>query len=239
MHEDEVLFTEFFNQKLKERGLTLKHLSTETGIAIKHLENFSHGRFERLPSAPYVHGYFVRLGAIMGFDPDEWWNRVKAEDTVHRAGAADRMPGNRFSRIRGRALIWGGVVIVLALLYIGARFTTILGEPQLILTTPDNSVTQVTVSDITFQGMVRNGDTLTMNGANVPLNPDGSFSTDESLQPGQNTIILQASKTLGRTVTLTRQIYYDDSQTITQVVTTSTSPGIGTSTSTDTSTSGE
>jgi hypothetical protein len=214
MHEDEVLFTEFFNQRLKERGLTLKHLSDTTGIAIKHLESFGHGRFEHLPSAPYLRGYFMKLGPIMGFEPDEWWNRIKSEDSVHKSGARDRMPANRFSRIRGRALIWGGAAIVLILLYIGARFTTILGEPQLMLTAPAAAITSVAASDLAFQGMVRNGNTLAINGANVPLGQDGSFNTDVTLQPGPNTIELQAKKTLGRTVTLTRQIYYDDSQTI-------------------------
>jgi cytoskeletal protein RodZ len=214
MHEDEVLFTEFFNQKLKERGLTLKHLSEATGIAVKHLENFSHGRFERLPSAPYVHGYFERLGAILGFDPDEWWNRIKEEDAVHRSGSADRMPDNRYSRLGGRALLWGAVVLVLAGLYVAARFTTIIGEPRLIVAEPTSDVSAVSASTLTFRGTVKNGDSLTVDGANVPLGPDGSFSTDILLRPGPNTIELRAKKILGREIVLTREIYYDDSQII-------------------------
>lgn len=211
MHEDEVLFTEFFNQKLKERGLTLKHLSDVTGIAIKHLENFSHGRFERLPSAPYVHGYFERLGKILGFDPDEWWSRIKAEDTVHRSGSADRMPDNRFSRLRGRALVWGLVAAILVGLYVIARFTTIIGEPRIVLAPSD---TNVSASTLTLQGAVVNGDTLLVNGANVPLNQDGSFAAEITLQPGSNTIELRAKKFLGRETTLTRDVYYDNSQII-------------------------
>ena len=214
MHEDEVLFTEFFNQRLKERGLTLKQLADSTGIAIKHLENFSHGRFERLPSAPYVHGYFVRLGAILGFDPDEWWNRVKEEDVVHRAGAADRMPKNRYSRWRGRAIIWGAIVLVLAGLYIAARYTTIIGQPQPMLTKPGPEVTVVTASTLELQGQVENGDTLTVDDASVPIAADGSFATQVTLRPGPNTIEIQARKFLGRTATRTVQIYYDDSQII-------------------------
>lgn len=214
MHEDEVLFTEFFNQKLKERGVTLKHLSTETGIALKHLENFSHGRFERLPSAPYVRGYFVKLGPILGFDPDEWWGRIKEEDTVTRSGSADRMPGNRFSRWRGRALVWGLIALLLIGVYVAARFTTIIGEPRLTLAAPAPNTAAVSASTLAFRGTVQNGDTLTLNGADVPLGPDGSFDTEIILRPGSNTIELRAKKVLGREIVLTRQIYYDDSQII-------------------------
>lgn len=218
MHEDEVLFTEFFNQKLKERGFTLKHLSEATGIAIKHLENFGNGRFERLPSAPYVHGYFVKLGDILGFNPDEWWNRIKEEDAVHRSGSADQMPKNRFSRLRGRALVWGVVVLALAGLYVAARFTTIIGEPNIIIAAPEpqavNFSTNVSNSTLTMEGFVMNGDTLTINGANVPLGPDGAYTAVVQLQPGPNTIELRAKKFLGRETTLTRQVRYDDLQII-------------------------
>lgn len=218
MHEDEILFTEFFNQKLKERGLTLKQLSESTGIAVKHLENFGNGRFERLPSAPYVHGYFVKLGNILGFDPDEWWNRIKEEDVVHKSGPADRMPDNRFSRFGSRALIWGIVAIVLVGLYFAARFTTIIGEPNITIASPEaqavNFSTSVSNSTLTLEGRVGNGDMLTVNGANVPLGPDGSYVAVVQLQPGPNMIELRAKKFLGREETLTRQVYYDDSQII-------------------------
>jgi hypothetical protein len=218
MREDEILFTEFFNQKLKERGFTLKHLSDTTGIAIKHLENFGNGRFERLPSAPYVHGYFVKLGDILGFNPDEWWDRVKGEDTVHRSGSADRMPDNRFSRLRGRALVWGVVALALVGLYVALRFTTIIGEPGIVIAAPEtqavNFSSNVRQSTLILEGMVSNGDTLTVNGANVPLGPDGAYTAVVQLQPGPNTIELRAKKFLGREEVLIRQVYYDDSQII-------------------------
>jgi cytoskeletal protein RodZ len=214
MHEDEVLFTEFFNHKLKERGFTLKQLSDTTGIAIKHLENFGNGRFEHLPSAPYVHGYFVKLGDILGFDPDEWWDRIKEEDTVHRSGAADRMPDNRFNRLQGRALLWGLIIVGLVGIYIAARFTTIIGEPRLILTEPTADISSVSASTLVFRGTIKNGDSLTIDGASVYLSQDGSFSADVLLRPGANTIELKAKKILGREITLTREVYYDDSQII-------------------------
>jgi len=214
MQQDEVLFTEFFNQRLKERGMTLKHLADATGIALKHLENFSHGRFERLPPAPYLHGYFVKLGAILGFEPDDWWSRIREEDMVHRSGPADRMPAKRYSRLKGRAIFGTALLLLLAGMYVAARFTTIIGEPKLIIIAPEPGVSSVSASTLTFRGMVRNGDTLTVDGAGVPLEADGSFTTDILLKPGPNTIELRAKKVLGREAVLTRHIYYDDSQII-------------------------
>jgi hypothetical protein len=101
------------------------------------------------------------------------------------------------------------VIVLLAVIYFAARFTTIIGEPRIILATPEAAVVRVYTSPIIFEGQVRNGDSLVVNGASVPLGAEGNFSTEVALSPGANTIEIRARKTLGRETTLTRQIHYE------------------------------
>ncbi len=207
--ERELLFTEFFNQKLKERGWTLRQLSDASGISMKYLESFAHGRFENLPPTPYVHGYFVRLGGLLGFDPEEWWQKVRAEEPA-AAGQQDRLPKNRFARKQKRAFLAGGAVVLLLLGYFGLRAASILGQPELTVTSPENmSVSQQ--NRITVAGRAKNADEVTIGGAQVPLQSDGSFSKDIALLPGSNDIEIKASKFLGRTASIVRTVYYQAS----------------------------
>jgi hypothetical protein len=205
----EILFSEFFTQKLKERGLTLKQLSETTGIALKHLENLSFGRFENLPPTPYLHGYFEKLGSVLGFDPEEWWNRLKYESVIARSGAADRLPQNRFGKKARRWWMGVGIVVLFLVLYVGFRYSAIFGTPRLVIEEPPAALERTLEDRIVFKGRVENGDDLYLFNEQVPLAADGTFVVEVPLQPGPNPIELTAKKILGREVKVTRQVFYD------------------------------
>ena len=205
----ETLFSEFFAQKLKERGLTIKQLADMTGIAAKHIENLSFGRFEKLPPTPYLHGYLEKLGAVLGFDPEEWWRELKREDLVARSGSADKLPGNRFGKKAKRWLVGTGIVLALLVLYVGARFSAILGAPKLVIEEPSAALERVYEDRVAFRGRLENGDDLYLFEEQIPLAEDGTFVKEVALQPGQNTIEFRAKKILGKEVKVTRQIYYE------------------------------
>lgn len=202
----EMLFTELFNQKLKERGFTLKQVSELSGISMKYVESFAHGRFENLPPTPYLHGYFVRLGAIMDFDAEDWWQRVRGEDSIISSGKYDRLPPNRYSVRRHRALVGFGILLVVIIAYVGFRASNILGEPQLTVISPGDNVS-VTDGHILVAGSVKNADEVMINGEQIPLDNNG-FQKDLPLQPGLNTIEVKAGKILGREAVAIRQVYY-------------------------------
>lgn len=211
MNEDrELLFTEFFNQKLKERGLNLRQLSEMSGISMKYLESFAHGRFENLPPTPYLHGYFVRLGGILGFDAEEWWKRIREEEPVPTSGVKDILPKNRYSIRRTRFLLPAGIIVILLVVYLGLRFTKILGQPSLDVTYPQEDSIRTQENHIIVAGTVKNADEVDVNAEQVPL--DGqNFQKDIPLQPGLNTIEITAKKLLGRETTVTKQVYYQAS----------------------------
>lgn len=210
MNDRELLFTEFFNKKLKERGFTLRQLSEASGISMKYLESFAHGRFENLPPTPYLRGYFLRLGEILNFDAAEWWDAVREDETVARAGKNDRLPRNRFSLRRKRSLAVGGFVLILIIGYFGFRASKILGEPKLTVTAPAEETSRVTEGHVLVSGQVKNADEVLINGEQAQIENDG-FSKDVPLQPGMNSLEITAKKILGRETSVLRQVYYETS----------------------------
>ena len=68
MNPEEVSFEQFFAERIKAKGFSLKKLADVTGIAPVHIENLLRGDFGHIPSAPYFRGYLIRLGKVLDFD---------------------------------------------------------------------------------------------------------------------------------------------------------------------------
>lgn len=205
-------FPTFFNETLKQNGATLKDIATTTGIAIKHLEALSHGRYEDLPATPYLHGYLVKLGDVLDFDAEEWWTRIKTEAGLHRSGEEDTLPKNRFVRkISFSPWLVGGTLVVLVFFVL--RFPYIIGTPELVIAFPNEETTKVYESNTRIVGTAQNTDALYVNGERISLRANGAWDKELLLQPGLNTIEIRAKKFLGRETRVLRQFLYEPAST--------------------------
>ncbi|RJQ28918.1 helix-turn-helix domain-containing protein [Candidatus Parcubacteria bacterium] len=202
-------FEYLFNEKLRERGLTLKRLSELSNIATSHLESLRSGDFGSLPPAPYVRGYLRRLGSLLGFDPEVWWERLKAGNLVKVSGEGDELPRNRFAKRSRTRLFWVGGGILIVLLYLGTQFPRILGEPVIHITYPDEPILAVRESEIVIYGTVKNADSLSVNDESVLISADGSWKRTLTLHPGLNTIQILGKKFLGRETRASRQVLFE------------------------------
>lgn len=206
-------FETLLGDKIKERGLSLKHLSELSGIAVKHLENLAKGNYDQLPPAPYLHGYLTSLGQILDFDAEHWWHTFKVMGVLRSSGREDKMPENRFAKKSEKlyiGLIAAGVLLVI---YLGFRFSNILGKPVLTVNTPSPDV--VKVSHVIFSGTLQNGSTLTINGEMISIAANGAWTKEVALDPGLNAVEIDAKKFLGGEVKALRQIWYDAPQNAT------------------------
>jgi cytoskeletal protein RodZ len=209
MNPDEFPFEEFFAERLKQKGMSVKKLSDLTGISPQHLTEIVRGNFAALPSAPYVRGYLIRLGEALDFDGEAWWQKVKTESRLKSSGPVDMLPKNRFLRKAPTKLITLGVIALIVVIYFAVQLPKILGKPSLAITNPPASPFTATANLFTLQGTARNADTLSVNGENVPLAPDGSWQKDVLLSNGPNEITVTAQKFLGRSTQVTEEIIYE------------------------------
>jgi len=211
MPPEDIDFQTFFAAKIKERGVSLKKLSEATGIAPSHIENMVHGRFDDLPSAPYFHGYLIRLGKALDFDGETWWEKVKKEGAVKNSGSTDTLPNNRFLRQSPAKLIWIGVAAVLVLVYLAFQLPVIFSKPALVVTFPAQNPYTTSSSTVTIAGAVNGANALTVNGDNVVIAQDGSWQKTVLLQDGPNNFELVAKKLLGGQSDITEQVFYQGS----------------------------
>jgi len=207
-------FQSFLSSKLKEKNLNLKKLSEISGIALWHLENLNSGNFGALPSAPYIRGYLKKIGEILEFNSEEWWQILKHQEEIKSSGIEDELPKNRFLKKPQTKKIVAAVVVLIILSYFGFRFSQIFGRPEIILTYPQGEgILTSTNQEMTIQGTLKNGDKILIGNEEIPVNSDGSWQKTVPLTSSTpNNIEITAKKFLGRETKLTLQIIYEPPQ---------------------------
>ena len=207
MNPEETPFEQFFAERIKAKGLSLKKLSDITGITPSHLESMLRGDYANIPSAPYFRGYLLRLGKVLDFDGEAWWNRLKGD--VKNSGGLDSLPKNRFIKSAPPKYLWAVVVGAIVLMYVIFQFTRIIGKPALALTYPSQNPYTTNVNTITITGTTHDADSLYINDTQqVTLAPDGSWRESVFLGNGLNPFKFTAKKFLGGSTDITEQIWY-------------------------------
>lgn len=223
MNSDDIPFEQFFAQKIKDRGVSLKKLSEMTGIAPAHIENLLRGDYGGMPSAPYFHGYLIRLGSALDFDGEEWWVKLKKEGVVKNSGELDTLPRNRFIRQSPPKYLWAIGLAVIVLIYLAFQLPHIMGKPILVVSLPNQTPYTTSSSTFTLEGTVQNADSLYLNGGQeITIAPDGSWQQTVLLGQGLNPFKISAKKFLGGETDATEQIIY----TPAPAASATTSPGL-------------
>ncbi len=85
-------------EALKLKGLNLDKLSQLTGVSERSLALILEERFEKLPSAPYIHGYLLKIAEVLNLDGQKLWQEyLKNNAEIRRSGQEDTLPLNRFA----------------------------------------------------------------------------------------------------------------------------------------------
>lgn len=195
---------------LEERGLTIEKMRQQTGIGERHLHALFRGEMQKLPAAPYVRGYLMKIGQTLGLDGQELWKLYHAELNLKHSGPLDRLPENRYAlRHMDRRLVIGLSALILLALYVGINARRFLGQPELTLANPATETTVMQDEFVTLEGRVDPRDKLLVNDKELAPDKDGNFQMSYRLEPGLNTITVTARRILGRETRLVRQIIYE------------------------------
>lgn len=199
---------------LLEETLELKNINHEklaelTGISERYIWAIQNMEIDKLPPSPYVRGYLKKISETLHLDHEELWQLYKKELEHKTSGQYDTLPKNRFAirHLSRRELFFLAAGALLAI-YLLFNFSRLLGKPNLIITNPAEPLTTTFEKDITLIGKSIQKDKLTINGEEIFINPDGSFSKIFTLQPGLNTIEFKAQRFLGREIIVSKQVLY-------------------------------
>ncbi len=211
MEQNSKNFGELFADAVRIKGYSLEKLANLSGVSERFLRILAEGQYEKLPAAPYMRGYLLKIAEILEVDGASMWAEYEAAIEPKRSGEKDILPGNRFQTWqihRGTIFaIAGGLAVLIILLWRLPWFQS----PSLNVLGEDGEV--VATSTWTLRGLADSDQAISVNGEITPLRTDGTFEKEVKLQPGFNTFTILGIYPLGREEKIVRQIFYNASTT--------------------------
>lgn len=201
-------FKEILVEAIESHGANLSKLAESSRVPERYLELLIREEFDKLPAAPYLHGYIHRLAVTLELDSDLLWEIFKKEYRLKTSGGDDRLPANRFAiqTVNNTKLLIIGLLAIIVVAYLIIRWSALFGRPALAILDPVNETTIASVTTYTIRGSTGPDIKVSINNDLLDVSSDGTFSKDVLLQSGINTFEIKAKKLLGREVSVIRQI---------------------------------
>lgn len=184
----------------QKRHLSVVELSRRTTVPADFIEALEAEEKDKLPAQSLVKGYIRLIAAEIGL-PEESALALFRRDLKIQPEKPLSSPRQRKGwrpiltpRFVSLSLLWttllvGGVWLFLHWQQLGK-------PPELQVNTPKNY--DIVSAPVTVTGRVESDAALAINTEVVSLDPQGNFSLDLNLPPGERTIVLQATDRRGR-----------------------------------------
>lgn len=205
--------SELITETLELRNLDVKKLSELTDIPTYYLTALIDGELSKLPAAPYIRGYLIKIAEILRIDSDVFLRAYKQEISLRplkTSGPEDKLPFNRYALkpLHRKTAIIVGIILLLTIAYFVWRVDDFLGTPQIEIISPASDNLIVNIPSIKLLGRVELRDKLTINNEEILAEKNGQFEKEIPLQVGINTVEFKIKRFLGKEVKVLRQIIY-------------------------------
>ncbi len=207
--------SEYLTVARKDLGLSLEEVARKTGIKPVFIEALEAGSFGKLPAQVYVLGFLRELGALYSVGPEVLLVQFKKEQQIQQQLQKKRQalgkPGYRkyLDKViitpRLISLAVGLLFVGLTLFYIVWQVWSINKIPGLRIVEPQDQAVAAG-SYVMVKGQTGAGNSVTINGQNVFVDPQGNFQTQLGLSPGPKEIEVVAKNRFGKSFSRTLQI---------------------------------
>lgn len=195
---------EILKQARLKKKLTLDDVEKATKIRKKFLAALEANAFDRLPGTAYIIGFLKNYSRYLSLDhtvmlalfrrefDDRRGTQILPTGITHPVDQPQFVMTPKLLAILTAVIVF---MVFLGYLLVGYRFA--VSAPTIIIESPQNNLV---VSDdrVMIRGRTDPEATVTINGGEVTVQVDGSFSQDVSLPFGTNTFTVTATNKLGK-----------------------------------------
>lgn len=188
-------------------GMDAKKVVEKTGMSLKFLQSLETGKLNNLPADVYVYGFLRQLGQLYNINPEELVLQYKKEKGIHIQINKQNSSQNTiwykkyFNKIvitpKVISILFGLFFVVSTILYIIWQVWSINKTPDLVIISPEDYQT-VSGASVEVSGTTNPGMSVTVNGENVFVEPNGGFKTQLGLSTGPTQIVVTAANKFGK-----------------------------------------
>lgn len=187
---------EMLAKRRLELKLTYTQVSQMTKIPAEVLKNLEKSRFGVLPGQAFLKGMVGSYAKALGVDPvttvavfkrDYDQKQKKIPPLVARRSLE---PGN-LSRFmdQPQALFLAGLILAAGLIF--WSLWRVYQPPRLVINAPVDG--QTAISPVAVAGHTNRDASVSLNGTTLNLDPDGSFATSFTAEPGSYELVFKAT----------------------------------------------
>jgi len=196
------------------QAVSMEMMEKDTLIQRRYLEALERGRYDELPEPLYTRNFIRAYARVL--KADETYFLELYEEECGRCDLVEPMQTPRQRLRRVKLYVWNrfikfGAVLAVALAlfgYLGWQIQAIIEPPSVILFSPvDSTITHEPM--IELDGYVEEDATVYVNGEQVVVNPDNTFSTTLDLEKGLNIIRIEAERRYSRRALVERRVVFD------------------------------
>ncbi len=192
-------------QILKEariaKNMTLADVEKATKVRSKFLAALEDDDYKKMPELPYIQGFLkiysdflgLKTHTILAIFRRQYTRRDKNEKEIIEAPLE-----NQPWQITPNKVIFAAVVLLVIGLfaYVYTQYQLLHTPPPLIVEQPSHEAI-VTTDTIAVFGKTDKDATLTINNQPILVDDNGKFYKDIDLNPGKNTIMIEATSRVG------------------------------------------
>lgn len=194
---------EKLQQARLEKGLTLEDVAKKTKIKTDFLGFIEEGKYTKLPSVSYAHGFVRNYAKFLGLPEKEImaiFRREFDEDKSYRVlpkgfEKTDSFPIARFKLKQTAVLII--IIFLLFLSYMLFQYRGAFLNPPLDVTSPQNG-TLISSSEVTVVGKTDSNATVYIEQNAVSVDQNGNFKKTITVFPGETTITVKVINKFSR-----------------------------------------
>jgi cytoskeletal protein RodZ len=200
-----------FAEERKNKGLSLEQVAKETKIKEEFLRAIEKGEFKSLPSSAYASGFVRNYAKFLGLPPEKSlaiyrreFDEKKNVDVLPRGFSnPDEYTPPKFRFGRSILLLSGLFIIIAGFLFY--QYRAAIFNPDLKVESPiENQVINSLRVDV--KGKTDPSATLVINTKEVPINPDGTFTKEITVFPGESVVSVTVENRFGRVSAVERKI---------------------------------
>jgi cytoskeletal protein RodZ len=197
---------EYLYSVRQDLGLSIEEVAKQTGVFEKFLAALESSKYHQLPPDVYVLGFLKKIAEVYKISCTELVEQFKKERNISEQTALKRIvPAKGLKSYISRVSITpkfitisvGVLLAFSAGLYILVQVFSVNRTPSLTILSPvKDSVLKG--SSVEIKGQTEPGITVSVNGQNILVQPDGSFASTLSVVPGQKDLHLVATNKFGK-----------------------------------------
>ncbi len=200
----------------RSQAVSLEMMEKMTRVRRHYLEALEWGRYDALPDPLYTRNFIRSYARALGADETYLLELYEEE-----SGRIDLLDPHRLPRERVRkgsfvvsTRLLSGIALLVVVLgmfgYLGSQASHLLAPPEVIVLNPvDQSAVDSALLPVT--GYVKSDEVqVSINGKDVAVNEDKSFSLTLDLTRGLNVIKVEAKRRYSRPAVIYRRVVFDE-----------------------------